>query len=102
MARRLIKLTVVICAIVNVRALYENATAIDKNLYLEPLNKKSSQKIDKDNFDDAFQHYRSDGRRGREPRFISFETRDNNIEVQCSSFYSKKTKICLKKKYFTH
>lgn len=90
MAQSLVKLSIVICAIVNVRALYENATAIDKNLYLEPLNKKSSQKSDKDSFDSAFQHYRNDERRSREPRFISFETRDNNIEVQCFIIIFKK------------
>ena len=86
MAWRLIKLSIVFCAIVSVKGDYENATAIKKNMYNEALNKISSQKIDKANFDDAFQHYRSDGRRSREPRFISFETRDNNIEVCCFNF----------------
>lgn len=32
-------------------------------------------------FDAVFQHYRSDYER-REPRFISFQTKDDNIEVE--------------------
>lgn len=32
-------------------------------------------------FDKAFNHYRSDAKR-REPRFISFQTKDDNIEVE--------------------
>lgn len=32
-------------------------------------------------FDKVFQHYRSDQKR-REPKFISFQTKDDNIEVE--------------------
>jgi hypothetical protein len=33
-------------------------------------------------FDRVFEHYRSEGGRSREPRFVSFNTKDDNIEVE--------------------
>lgn len=33
-------------------------------------------------FDRVFDHYRGEGGRSREPRFVSFQTKDDNIEVE--------------------
>lgn len=33
-------------------------------------------------FDNVFEHYRGEGSRSREPRFVSFNTKDDNIEVE--------------------
>lgn len=33
-------------------------------------------------FSSVFQHYRGDSDKRREPRFISFQTKDDNIEVE--------------------
>jgi len=51
--------------------------------YVHQNNVSSSyeRRFNRRQFDDVFQHYRSDTKR-REPRFISFQTKDDNIEVE--------------------
>jgi hypothetical protein len=57
-------------------AIYNNESDVENLINLNyHINKNN--RIDK--ADEVFRHYRSDIR--REPRFISFETRDDNIEV---------------------
>lgn len=42
---------------------------------------RQQQEFNAKEFDKVFQYYRSDSR-SREPRFISFNTKDDNIEVE--------------------
>lgn len=42
---------------------------------------KNSHQFRRNDFEEVFDHYRSDSQR-REPRFISFNTKDDNIEVE--------------------
>lgn len=60
-----------------------NGTVINGYVYNSvSKNENSDFKAFKLNdFDKVFQHYRSDQKR-REPKFISFQTKDDNIEVE--------------------
>lgn len=70
--------------IARVQGFYNDLNATNKNSF--DYNSVSSEdrhpkQFKLEEFDDVFQHYRSDKPR-REPRFISFQTKDDNIEVE--------------------
>lgn len=59
-----------------------NDTLSDNHIYRDVLSGSRQQKqFDRNNFDEVFDHYRSEGR-NREPRFVSFQTKDDHIEVE--------------------
>ena len=63
-----------------------NSTTISGGKYQpiynsELIEKSRQQKKFKQQFDQVFQHYSASENR-REPRFISFQTKDDNIEVE--------------------
>lgn len=59
-----------------------NGTISSNNRFGSAYNENRQQKqLRQKEFDRVFQHYRSDTPK-REPRFISFQTKDDNIEVE--------------------
>lgn len=59
-----------------------NGTISNNHVYNNVSSENRQQKrLDQIEFDGVFHHYRSDSR-GREPRFISFQTNDDNINVE--------------------
>lgn len=55
-----------------------NGTISSNYLSSERREKQFNQK----EFDNVFEHYRGERSRSREPRFVSFQTKDDNIEVE--------------------
>lgn len=72
-------LLLLLVALSQVQGFHRNWTSSENHVHsnLDSLQKQFKIK----DFDNVFQHYRSDNRR-REPRFISFQTKDENIEVE--------------------
>lgn len=59
-----------------------NGTTSNNHVYNNVSSEDRQQKhFDREEFNKVFQHYRSDSR-GREPRFISFQTNDDHINVE--------------------
>jgi hypothetical protein len=56
-----------------------NGTVISNSVSRED---RQEEHFNQKDFDRVFEHYRSDRSRGREPRFVSFNTKDDNIEVE--------------------
>lgn len=73
-----------IVSVVKVQGYYNqvNGTIVNKNILQNNVNSLNGQNSINSQFeDDIFRHYRSDSNK-REPRFISFTTKDDNIEVE--------------------
>lgn len=58
-----------------------NGTTSNLHAARNSFSSENSQHFKEKDFDNVFDHYRSDSQR-REPRFISFNTKDDNIEVE--------------------
>lgn len=77
-------LVLLVMTIPRVQGYYNDSdgTLSRNNVYSNVTSEDSKQnKFHFKEFDKVFQHYRSDDR-NREPRFISFQTKDDNIEVE--------------------
>ena len=77
-------LVLLLVTIVKVQGYYKdlNGTILNKYSYIGVLSDdKHEKELNKEEFDNVFQHYRSDGHR-REPRFVSFQTKDDHIDVE--------------------
>lgn len=67
--------------IARVQGYYSDLNGTTSENYVSSENRQQKHFYQKD-FDRVFEHYRSDGGRSREPRFVSFQTKDDNIEVE--------------------
>ena len=73
-----------IVTVIKVQGYYNqvNGTIVNKYILQNDVNNLNGQNSFNSQFgDDVFRHYRSDSNK-REPRFISFTTKDDNIEVE--------------------
>lgn len=74
-------LVLFILTITRVQGYYSDLNGTVTSNYISSEDRHEKHFNQKD-FERVFDHYRSERGRGREPRFVSFNTKDDNIEVE--------------------
>ena len=82
-------LVLFILTIARVQGYYNDLNGTVSSNYLSSEDRQEKQFNHRD-FDRVFEHYRSDRSGAREPRFVSFQTKDDNIEVEIGKKFKVK------------
>lgn len=67
--------------IIRVQGYHNDSNGTLTNSFI-PKDERQEKRFNQKDFDQVFDHYRSDRVRSREPKFISFNTKDDNIDVE--------------------